>query len=68
VEICTRYAQKGMINIFIVIFSFALGLPFINPYFFIGYLIASRFLACSRRFSWQCRRRVGQRKKSSRWI
>jgi len=43
VEICTRYAQKGMINIFIVIFSFALGLPFINPYFFIGYLIAIAF-------------------------
>jgi K(+)-stimulated pyrophosphate-energized sodium pump len=43
VEICTRYAQKGMINIFIVIFSFALGLPFLNPYFFIGYLIAIAF-------------------------
>ena len=43
VEICTRYAQKGMINIFIVVFSFALGLPFLNPYFFIGYLIAIAF-------------------------
>ena len=43
VEICTRYAQKGMVNIFIVIFSFALGLPFFNPYFFIGYLIAIAF-------------------------
>ena len=43
VEICTRYAQKGMINIFIVIFCFALGLPFLNPYFFIGYLIAIAF-------------------------
>jgi len=43
VEICTRYAQKGMINIFIVIFSFALGLPFLNPYFFIGYLIGIAF-------------------------
>jgi len=43
VEICTRYAQKGMINIFVVVFSFALGLPFINPYFFIGYLIAIAF-------------------------
>jgi K(+)-stimulated pyrophosphate-energized sodium pump len=43
VEICTRYAQKGMINIFLVVFSFALGLPFLNPYFFIGYLIAIAF-------------------------
>ena len=43
VAICTRYAQKGLINIFIVVFSFALGLPFINPYFFIGYLIAIAF-------------------------
>jgi K(+)-stimulated pyrophosphate-energized sodium pump len=43
VAICTRYAQKGMINIFIVVFSFALGLPFLNPYFFIGYLIAIAF-------------------------
>jgi K(+)-stimulated pyrophosphate-energized sodium pump len=43
VEICTIYAQKGMINIFIVVFSFALGLPFINSYFFIGYLIAIAF-------------------------
>jgi len=43
VEICTRYAQKGMLNIFAVVFCFALGLPFLNPYFFIGYLIAIAF-------------------------
>ena len=43
VEICTIYAQKGMINIFIVVFAFALGLPFLNSYFFIGYLIAIAF-------------------------
>jgi K(+)-stimulated pyrophosphate-energized sodium pump len=43
VEICTVYAQKGMINIFIVVFAFALGLPFFNPYFFIGYLIGIAF-------------------------
>jgi K(+)-stimulated pyrophosphate-energized sodium pump len=43
VEICTRYAQKGLINIFVVVFCFALGLPFLNPYFFIGYLIAIAF-------------------------
>ncbi|MGA2028932.1 MAG: sodium-translocating pyrophosphatase [Verrucomicrobiota bacterium] len=43
VEICTVYAQRGLINIFIVVFSFALGLPFFNPYFFIGYLIGIAF-------------------------
>jgi K(+)-stimulated pyrophosphate-energized sodium pump len=43
VKICTIYAQKGMINIFVVIFCFALALPFFNPYFFIGYLIAIAF-------------------------
>ncbi|OGQ07374.1 MAG: sodium-translocating pyrophosphatase [Deltaproteobacteria bacterium RIFCSPLOWO2_12_FULL_40_28] len=43
VEICTIYAQKGMVNIFIVIFCLALGLAFFNPYFFIGYLVAMAF-------------------------
>jgi K(+)-stimulated pyrophosphate-energized sodium pump len=43
VRICTEYAQKGMWNIFIVIFCLALALPFFNPYFFIGYLIAIAF-------------------------
>jgi K(+)-stimulated pyrophosphate-energized sodium pump len=43
VKICTVYAQKGMINIFIVIFCMSLALPFFNPYFFIGYLIAIAF-------------------------
>jgi K(+)-stimulated pyrophosphate-energized sodium pump len=43
VRICTVYAQKGMWNIFIVIFCMALALPFFNPYFFIGYLIAIAF-------------------------
>ncbi|MGA3007589.1 MAG: sodium-translocating pyrophosphatase, partial [Opitutaceae bacterium] len=43
VAICTRYAQKGMWNIFIVVFCFALALPFFNPYFFIGYLIGIAF-------------------------
>jgi K(+)-stimulated pyrophosphate-energized sodium pump len=43
VRICTVYAQKGMINIFVVIFFFALGLAFFNPYFFIGYLIGIAF-------------------------
>ena len=43
VKICTIYAQKGMINIFIVIFFLALAMSFFNPYFFIGYLIAIAF-------------------------
>jgi len=43
VKICTVYAQKGMVNIFIVIFCLSLALPFFNPYFFIGYLIAMAF-------------------------
>jgi K(+)-stimulated pyrophosphate-energized sodium pump len=43
VRICTEYAQKGMWNIFIVVFCFALALPFFNAYFFIGYLIAIAF-------------------------
>jgi len=43
VKICTIYAQKGMINIFIVIFFMALALAFFDPYFFIGYLIGIAF-------------------------
>jgi K(+)-stimulated pyrophosphate-energized sodium pump len=43
VKICTQYAQKGMINIFIVVFFFALAFSFFDPYFFIGYLIAIAF-------------------------
>ncbi|MBI5381397.1 MAG: sodium-translocating pyrophosphatase [Opitutae bacterium] len=43
VRICTQYAQRGMVNIFIVIFCFALALPFFDPYFFIAYLIGMAF-------------------------
>ena len=43
VQICTQYAQKGMINIFIVIFFMCLAFSFFNPYFFIGYLIGIAF-------------------------
>jgi len=43
VKICTIYAQKGMVNIFIVIFFLTLAMSFFNPYFFIGYLIAIAF-------------------------
>jgi K(+)-stimulated pyrophosphate-energized sodium pump len=40
VEICTQYAQKGMFNIFLVIFFGTLSFAFIEPFFFIGYLIS----------------------------
>ena len=40
VAICTQYAQKGMLNIFIAIFFAALSFAFIEPFFFIGYLIS----------------------------
>jgi K(+)-stimulated pyrophosphate-energized sodium pump len=40
VEICTRYAQKGMLNIFIAVFSATLAFSFLDPFFFIGYLIS----------------------------
>jgi K(+)-stimulated pyrophosphate-energized sodium pump len=40
VEICTKYAQKGMINIFLVVFFTTLAFAFLEPYFFIGYLIS----------------------------
>jgi len=40
VEICTKYAQKGMFNIFLVVFFATLAFAFIEPYFFIGYLIS----------------------------
>jgi K(+)-stimulated pyrophosphate-energized sodium pump len=40
VEICTKYAQKGMFNIFLTVFFATLGFAFIEPYFFIGYLIS----------------------------
>ena len=43
VRICTQYAQKGMINIFVVVFCFALSLAFFNSFFFIGYLIGIAF-------------------------
>jgi K(+)-stimulated pyrophosphate-energized sodium pump len=40
VAICTQYAQKGMFNIFLTVFFASLGFAFIDPYFFIGYLIS----------------------------
>ena len=40
VEICTKYAQKGMINIFIAVFFATLAFAFLEPFFFIGYLFS----------------------------
>src|SRR5579863_7023700 len=40
VEICTQYAQKGMFNIFLVVFFSTLAFAFFEPYYFIGYLIS----------------------------
>ena len=40
VEICTQYAQKGMFNIFLAVFFSTLAFAFVEPFFFIGYLIA----------------------------
>jgi K(+)-stimulated pyrophosphate-energized sodium pump len=40
VEICTKYAQQGMFNIFLTVFFATLAFAFIEPYFFIGYLIS----------------------------
>jgi K(+)-stimulated pyrophosphate-energized sodium pump len=40
VQICTQYAQKGMINIFLAVFFSTLAFAFVEPFFFIGYLIS----------------------------
>jgi len=40
VEICTKYAQKGMINIFLTVFFSTLAFACVEPFFFIGYLIS----------------------------
>jgi K(+)-stimulated pyrophosphate-energized sodium pump len=40
VEICTKYAQKGMWNIFLTVFFATLAFAFVEPFFFIGYLIS----------------------------
>lgn len=51
VQICTEYAQKGMYNIFIAVFSFALAFAFMSspgfdaaaPAFFVSYLLSIAF-------------------------
>ena len=40
VEICTQYAQKGMLNIFLTVFFSTLAFACLDPFFFVGYLIS----------------------------
>ena len=40
VAICTRYAQSGMLTIFISLFFAALAFAFLDSFFFIGYLVS----------------------------
>jgi len=40
VEICTKYAQKGMFNIFLAVFFSTLAFAFIEPFLFVGYLFS----------------------------
>ncbi|WP_084343316.1 sodium-translocating pyrophosphatase [Piscicoccus intestinalis] len=40
VEICTQYAQQGMLTIFLAVFFATLAFAFIEPFFFIGYLVS----------------------------
>jgi K(+)-stimulated pyrophosphate-energized sodium pump len=40
VAICTKYAQKGMFNIFLAVFFATLAFAFVEPFYFIGYLIS----------------------------
>ncbi len=40
VEICTQFAQKGMVNIFLAVLLTTLAFALIEPFFFIGYLIS----------------------------
>ena len=40
VEICTQYAQRGMWNIFLVVFFSTLAFACLESYYFIGYLIS----------------------------
>ena len=40
VQICTQYAQKGMLNIFLAVFFATLAFAFVEPFYFIGYLMS----------------------------
>ena len=65
VEICTQYAQKGMFNIFLTVFFATLSFAFLEPFFFIGYLISiALFGLYPGNLHGQRRRRLGQRQES----
>ena len=67
VEICTQYAQRGMINIFLAVFFTTLAFASIEPFFFIGYLIFDRRVrALPGPLYGQCRWSVGQRQEAGR--
>jgi len=40
VEICTKYAQTGMFNIFLTVFFITLSFACLDPFFFVGYLVS----------------------------
>jgi len=52
VEICTKYAQKGMLNIFIAVFFATLAFSFLEPFFFIGYLMSIAISGLYQPSSW----------------
>src|SRR5207245_8680481 len=66
VEICTQYAQKGMFNIFLTVFFSTLAFAFLEPYFFIGYLISIALRPLPGGVHGQCGRRLGQRQEDRR--
>ena len=67
VEICTQYAQKGMFNIFLTVFFSTLAFAFLEPYFFIGYLISIALFGLYQAvFMANAGRRLGQRQEDRR--
>ncbi len=40
VEICTKYAQRGMFNIFLTVFFTTLAFACMEPFYFVGYLVS----------------------------
>ncbi|MEZ5287685.1 MAG: sodium-translocating pyrophosphatase [Vicinamibacterales bacterium] len=65
VEICTQYAQKGMFNIFLGVFFSTLAFAFVEPFFFIGYLISIAPSGSSRPSSWPTRAAPGTTRRRS---
>ena len=53
VEICTQYAQKGMFNIFLAVFFSTLAFAFVEPFFFIGYLISIALFGLFQAILWR---------------